>query len=287
MEAKENFKLPEETVLVKPNYENPGWVKNPRHAAYFKLEGCYDNLTIAQNRDSSGKLKNPLTNAEKAFLAQALDLDEKELSIYTKGSYLRGIYVKLGKDPVKFNLSDPEDYLRYKILLTNTDLVAKSIKDKKTKATYKYYIERQSDVAEVNKEKADINKIVWKEYGKMEDDRKKLIGFLKVHARVLNKPVIKIDSSTKIDFIQGKVSEVIESDIKKAYEILNNPSFDTILFISNGLEVGELVQEGTKYFLRGKQDLVGKTLAEAIQFFEAPINQETRLLIEETIKTKI
>lgn len=287
MEAKGKFKLPDETVYVKANYENPGWVKNPRHAGFFKLEGCFDQFTVAANRDGSGKLKNPLTNAEKEYLAEALDLDPKQLSTYTKDSYIRNVYIKCGKDPIKFDLSDPEDYIRYKVLITNSDKIAPSVKDKKFKATYKYYVERESEVAEVNKAKGDVNKTVWKEYGKMEDNRNKLITFLKVYARITNKPVVKVDTNTKIDFLQGKVSELIEKETNKVYEIMNHDSFDTILFISNATEVGELEIKGTKYMIKGGSDKVGNTLAETIKYFDSPINQELRLVIEEEINKKL
>lgn len=280
--VKEVFKLPQETVLVKPNLTNPGWVKNPRHVAFFKLEGAFDMFTVAMSRN--GTLKNPFTDAEKDYLTEVLQLDSKELSVYTANSFLRLQNIRLGKDPVKLDLSQPDDFIKYKILLTNTDKVAPSVKDVKKKGTYKYYIEREADVTSVNKEKGDINKTAWKEYGKMEENKGKLAAFLKVYSRVMGQPAKKIDKSTKLDFLQGQVSAIIEANTKQFAEIVDNPNYDTILLIAEAVEKGIIVAKGTNYFLKGGTDKLGSSLIETVSYLNNAMNQELKLTIEQQIK---
>lgn len=280
--VKEVFKLPQETVLVKPNLTNPGWVKNPRHVAFFKLEGAFDMFTVAMSRN--GTLKNPFTDAEKNYLTEVLQLDSKELSVYTANSFLRLQNIRLGKDPVKLDLSQPDDFIKYKILLTNTDKVAPSVKDVKKKGTYKYYIEREADVTSVNKEKGDINKTAWKEYGKMEENKGKLAAFLKVYSRVMGQPAKKIDKSTKLDFLQGQVSAIIEANTKQFAEIVDNPNYDTILLIAEAVEKGIIVAKGTNYFLKGGTDKLGSSLIETVSYLNNAMNQELKLTIEQQIK---
>lgn len=280
--VKEVFKLPQETVLVKPNLTNPGWVKNPRHVAFFKLEGAFDMFTVAMSRN--GTLKNPFTDAEKDYLTEVLQLDSKELSVYTANSFLRLQNIRLGKDPVKLDLSQPDDFIKYKILLTNTDKVAPSVKDVRKKGTYKYYIEREADVTSVNKEKGDINKTAWKEYGKMEENKSKLAAFLKVYSRVMGQPAKKIDKSTKLDFLQGQVSAIIEANTKQFAEIVDNPNYDTILLIAEAVEKGIIVAKGTNYFLKGGTDKLGSSLIETVSYLNNAMNQELKLTIEQQIK---
>lgn len=280
--VKEVFKLPQETVLVKPNLTNPGWVKNPRHVAFFKLEGAFDMFTVAMSRN--GTLKNPFTDAEKDYLTEVLQLDSKELSVYTANSFLRLQNIRLGKDPVKLDLSQPDDFIKYKILLTNTDKVAPSVKDVRKKGTYKYYIEREADVTSVNKEKGDINKTAWKEYGKMEENKGKLAAFLKVYSRVMGQPAKKIDKSTKLDFLQGQVSAIIEANTKQFAEIVDNPNYDTILLIAEAVEKGIIVAKGTNYFLKGGTDKLGSSLIETVSYLNNAMNQELKLTIEQQIK---
>lgn len=282
VKEKEVFALPQETVLVKPNLTNPGWVKNPRHVAFFKLEGAFDMFTVAMSRN--GTLKNPFTDAEKEYLTEVLQLDSKELSVYTANSFLRAQNIRLGKDPVKLDLSQPDDFIKYKILLTNTDKIAPSVKDVRKKGTYKYYIEREADVTSVNKEKGDINKTAWKEYGKMEENKGKLAAFLKVYSRVMGQPAKKIDKDTKLEFLQGQVSAIIEANTKQFAEIVANPNYDTILLIAEAVEKGILVAKGTNYFLKGGTDKLGSSLIETVIYLNNAMNQELKLTIEQQIK---
>lgn len=282
VKEKEVFTLPQETVLVKPNLTNPGWVKNPRHVAFFKLEGAFDMFTVAMSRN--GTLKNPFTDAEKEYLTEVLQLDSKELSVYTANSFLRAQNIRLGKDPVKLDLSQPDDFIKYKILLTNTDKIAPSVKDVRKKGTYKYYIEREADVTSVNKEKGDINKTAWKEYGKMEENKGKLAAFLKVYSRVMGQPAKKIDKDTKLEFLQGQVSAIIEANTKQFAEIVANPNYDTILLIAEAVEKGILVAKGTNYFLKGGTDKLGSSLIETVSYLNNAMNQELKLTIEQQIK---
>lgn len=84
--------------------------------------------TFVVPRLSSGMFVNVLTDAEKAFLEEIMGLEYNSLSIYKKvdnfwdDSNENGISkVTLKKQDNYFDLSNPEDYIRYKILLANKE----------------------------------------------------------------------------------------------------------------------------------------------------------------------
>jgi hypothetical protein len=278
------FQLPNKKVKVKPNFDNAGWIKNPKHVAFFKVEGAYESYPVAMDR--SGKLKNPLTKEEKDFLEKELGYENNELSVYNKNGVLAEMNIRLTKDPLELNLEDPFDYLRYKVLLTCSDKIAPSVKERKAKQTYKFYIEDEQDLISLTKEKANFVQQAWKEYGKMEDEKLKLIAFLKVYGQVMKKPVDKVDINSKIDFLQSKVVEIVEANPKAFVELVTSEDFDTILLIASAVETGVLRKDGTKYSIPDGGDHIGNTLKEAIAYLKAPVNQDLVFTLEEQIKLK-
>jgi hypothetical protein len=282
MATVKNNVLPDKVVWIKPNFENPGWIKNPKHAAFFKLEGTYDNYVWAQDRN--GKLKNLFTDEEKDFLEKELRMEPNALSVYNKQNPLKDKMIKLGKDPIKLVLSDPDDFIQLRILLTNSDKIAPSVKDIKKKATYKYYVEDEDDILEITMDKTSLTQKAWMAYGEMSKDKRKLAGFIRIYTQVKNKPITKIDSSVKLETLQAKVSNVVQNDMKNFVELVENPSYDTILLIAEGVESGEVEKKQTTYYLKGGKDKMGSTLRETIDFLNSPMNQELRLILEEKVK---
>lgn len=279
---KTGFKLPNKVVRVKFNPHNPGPIKNPKHSAYVKIEGCFDRYVCAVDR--SGKRINPLTDEEKEFLEEALSLEKNDLSIYKKDGYYARLEqrpIALGKDPLILDLSDPQDYLTMKVLLTNREKVGPDIKDLKNKQ-YKYYIEDEESVAKTKKTESTIQMTAWKEYGKMEENRGKMISFLKVYSQLRGKSftMYKVDRNSKLELIQSKLIDIISSDIKAFVEIIENEHFETILLIAESIESREIEKQGTKYFLKGGVDKIGDSLIETIQYLNNGSNADLRLILE-------
>lgn len=277
------FQLPDKKVKVKPNLENPGWIKNKRHAAFFKVEGAYESYPVAMNRN--GSLKNPFTDEEKKFLEEVMGYEPNTLSVYKKEGPLREISVRLTKDPLELDLSNAEDYIKYKVLLTNSDRIAPSVKDIKAKGTYKFYIEDADEVAQITKLKGSLEQKAWTEYGKISENKGRLIAFLKVYNQVKKLPAMKIDKDSKLEFLQAKVMDAISINKQDFIDIVSNPDFDVMLTVAEGVETGVLKKNGTKYYL-AEGDQIGDTLKHAIDYLKAPVNQELRLIVEEQIKLK-
>jgi hypothetical protein len=277
------FTLPSKKVRVRPCLENPGWIKNPRHAAFFKVEGAYESYPVAMKRD--GNLKNPFTDEEKEFLEDVYGYENNTLSVYKENGPLRKINVRLTKDGMTLDLSNPDDYITYKVLLTNSDKIAPSVKDRKAKQTYKFYIEDESEVAEMKSNDANINQIAWMEYGKISENKSKLAAFLKIYSQVFKTPITKIDKNTDIKFLQGKVSDIVKDKMQGFVEIVKSPDYDTMLLIAEATEVGVIIRTGIKYSLP-EGDMLGNNLKETIQFLKSPVNQELVLIIEQQIKLK-
>lgn len=277
-----NFELPQKKVYIKPNLANPGWVKNPKSPAFFKMEGTFDRLVCAQLRN--GQLANVLTKEEKEFLEKALNMEENALSIHRKkDNFWHTQYVSLGRDTITLDLSQPMDYIKYKIALTNKFIVAQSQAEARSNKT-KYYIEDPSDVQkEVNK-KANLSKTAWSWYGKVENDPSKLRSFLVVFNESFGRATKKVAKDTQLAFLQKEISDLIDTRINDVVEIVSNPDYSVREMIGEGIQTGVLEKQGLKYYIAGSKEKLGDDLPSTIEFFKNPSNQETVLLIEERIK---
>lgn len=278
----EQFTLPDKKVSIKPNLRNPGWVKNPKSPAFFKMEGTFDRLVCAQLRN--GQLANPLTDVEKKYLEQLMDMEENGLSIHKrKDNFWHTQYISLGRDTTVLDLSKPMDYIKYKIALTNKKIVAPNEEIARYNRT-KYYIEDMEDVQKATKIKTNLNKTAWTAYGKIENNSKALRNFLIVFNESFANATKKISKDTKLAFLQKEVSDIIENRIKDFVEIITDENYDIRTLIAEGIQEGVLEKQGLKYFISGSKEKLGDDLISTINFFKNPSNQETKLLIEERIK---
>ncbi|MCF0130779.1 MAG: hypothetical protein HUJ71_03585, partial [Pseudobutyrivibrio sp.] len=154
------------------------WGNNPKHV----LSGGMADTAVRSfvvPRLSSGLLVNVLTDSEKAFLEEYMGLEYNALSIYKKvnnfwsDSNETGINrVRLTKHDNYLDLSDPEDYIKYKILLANKDFIAPSLQalQDAPKATYQFVIIEEGQETKMAQSNMSATMACYKEYGKIEND---------------------------------------------------------------------------------------------------------------------
>ena len=119
---------------------------------------------------STKTYKNVLTNDEKDFLEQALRLEKNALSVYnTTNNFWQSYKVKINtKEGLHLDLSNPEDYIKYKVLLANNDFVAPSVQERIDRPKKSYQFEMVSENNEVDMENVKVDALISgaKELGK-------------------------------------------------------------------------------------------------------------------------
>lgn len=139
--------LRNERIIVRHVPKETGIVRDPKHILYGGMaENAVRWFTVP--RLSSGAYVNVLTNSEKTFLEEVMGLEYNALSVYNKiDNYWDNIHVRLNKQDNFLNLADPEDYIKYKILLANKDHIAPSLQHLQDhpKATYQFVIIQEGE----------------------------------------------------------------------------------------------------------------------------------------------
>lgn len=268
-----------------------GAIEDKSHVLYGGLsERSVVILTVPVLR--TGAFKNVLTKAEKDFLEYELGLEVGALNVYNKKDNFwdngteGGINtVRLGKRDTILDLSKPEDYIRYKILLANTDIVAPDIYtlQDRPKATYQFVLIAEDETNAAAKTKMNYKMQCYTEYSKIatkEDILKSIIETM------TSKPIAR---TTKLEFLQTRIGELIDSDSKTFYKIITDPLLATRVLIKKATEQGLISKKGDFYYLRSDNSPLCEggedpTLTMAAKYLSDPRRQTIKLSLEAQIK---
>jgi hypothetical protein len=283
--------LRNERVIVRYISRPSSMVPNKNHVLYGGMaETATRRFTVP--RLSNGSFKNVLTNSEKEYLEEVMGLEINALSVHNRknnfwdDSNPEGFgRVELHKQDNYLDLSIPEEYIKYKVLLANKDLICPSLEelDERPKATYQFVILSENAKAASNLKRVDAQKNCWKEFGKIEDDTDTLRTVIEL---VEKRPLAP---KTKLDFLQGKVSELIDNDPRKMLSVLTDAYLPAKVLIKRGVEKGIISWRNDLYYLREDGHPLcelgeNSTLNNAAKYITSPKNQELKFTIEAKLK---
>ena len=277
--------LRNERVIVKHVPKETGIVRDPKHILYGGMaEGAVRWLTVP--RLTSGMYVNVLTNAEKACLEEVMGLEYNALSIYNKvDNFWDNYQVRLTKQDNILNLAEPDDYIKYKVLLINKDIVAPSLQDLEDhpKATYQFVIIHENEESQASKKKMNATMQAYMEFGKIQDNADILRTIIET---IDGRPTSK---SSKIEFLQEKVGKLIQADARLFVRVATDPLLSTKVLIKKAIEGGLISNRGGMLYLKADgtplcEDNEEPTLNIAAKYLNMPKHQELKFAIEAKLK---
>lgn len=241
-------------------------------------------VTLVVPKLNTGTFVNVLTDAEKSFLEEYMGLEYNALSIYKKpeeenfwnDASSNGINkVVLIKGDNYFDLSNPQDYIKYKILLANKNIICPSLTALKEtpKATYKFVIIAEGEESKQAKSNMNNTMMCYKEYGKIEEN----IDLLRMIVETIDgRPTAP---SVKLEFLQNKCNTLIQKDPKKFLSVITDPLLSTKALIKLSIENGSIANRGNYLYLRSDNTPLCEqneepTLNFAAKYLNAPKHQD-------------
>ena len=274
--------LKNERVIVRRLLKE-GKITNPKHVLYGGMAlGAFHTFTVPMLRN--GHLVDVLTKAEKAYLGEAMGLETNALSVHRQvDNYWSNYQVKLGKEDTILDLSIPEEYIKYKVLLANTECIAPSLDavNLKQKETYEYVLLHEEEEAKANKKRVNKNIEAYKILGKIEGDKDKLRTIVEI---ATSRPQHRTAS---IDALTDQIDRLIQANANLFLTIAQDPLLDTKVLLKKGIETGAVkVKNDLFYDADGKPlcDAGNATFSVAAEWLNKPKNQGTKLAIEAKIK---
>lgn len=241
----------------------------------------------------NGGFVNVLTDSEKAYLEECMQLGEGALSVHKTGpnNYWNSANpngvgrIVLSKGDTKFNLSDPKDYIKYKVLLAHKDKIAPSLKDYQDnpKATYEYIIVSDVETSKMETLQVNIKQQAWMEFGKVNDNRDVLIAVIEaIEGRPLSPKV-------KMEYLQSKTGELIDHNPRIFVATVTDPLLPTKILIKKAVSEGILSNRGGFIYERKSNmplcnDGQDPTMNVAAAYLNLPKNQELKFSIEAQLK---
>lgn len=251
--------------------------------------GLNDGSTIticAPVLRSTGKYKNILTNDEKDFLEEYLGLDFGALSVYNReNNFWDNFKIRLTKEGLRLNLNDPEDYIKYKVLLANDDKVAPSVQElqDRRKQTYRYVLVRETEESSLENARMDATMASYKEFGKIENDT----DTMRVLVELLDARPYAANTAT--EFLRSRINQLIQKDPKIFLKQITDPLLHSKVIIRRATELGKLSVRGNFYYTKSDNMPLCEageepTLSIAARYLNLPAHQDIKFLLESEIE---
>ena len=245
--------LRNERVIVRFVPSPTAMVQRKGHLLYGGMAESAVRSFVVPRMAKTGMYKNVLTDNEKSFLEKVMGLEINALSIYKKegnfwdDSNPNGIgRVILHKQDNYLDLSIPEQYIQYKILLANKDYIAASMEEleERPKATYQFVIISEGAETQKNLSKMDVTMECYTEYGAVRNDK----DTLKVIIEQLERR--PISSNVKLDYLQSKINEYIQADPRRFHSVIKDEYLPMKVLIKKAVEAGLVGTKNNTYYLR-------------------------------------
>lgn len=278
--------LRNERVIIRHIPKESGSITNTKHIAYGGMMRGAIRIFTVPIIASTGSYYDVLTKKEKACLEKAMHLEDNALSVHkTKENFWENFIVRLTKEDNYLSLSDPIEYIKYKVLLANKDFIASSIEEAedKPKATYQFVIIRENEELARSRTKMSATMESYKEFGKIEDN----IPLMRTIVETIDgKPT---SPKINIEFLKTRINNIIQADCRIFLKIVKDPLLNTKVLIKQAIEAGIISNRGSfLYVTETNTPLCNNgedpTLNVAAKYLNLPKNQELKFSIEGKLK---
>ena len=281
--------LTNKKIKVRPITRQNGFYKSG-HDGHFMFSGTKQVIPAMLNK--GGQIVDPfagVADEDLEIIAKKLSKSVEDFSIYKdeknfwKGwkensDWRRGFEVTLDKEEKELDLSDPLDFIAYRVLVTNTDKIAPSWEERYNKGSFKWALVDTEDEVIEKVKSSDKKKQAYKEFGKMEDSDTRLTNFLRVYG-------VTVPTNASKDWKKAEVDKIIDTNIDNFLRIVEDPDYENRLFILDAVNVKAIKKTGTdEYSLLGGK--VMGTMKETIKFIKDPKNQPEVLTIKARLEAK-
>lgn len=279
--------LSNKRVIIRFVPKESGMVTDSKHVLYGGM-AMNASRSYSVPRLRSGEYKNVLTDSEKEFLEDYMGLEPNALSIYRKqDNFWRGRLVKLEKQDNYLDLSKPEDFIDYKILLANNEFIAPSLTelDRRPLATYEFVVIDEQEAEDRSGAKMEVTKKCYMEFGKHEMDWM----YLKTVVEILEKRAYT--NKVTLNTLKDKCNGLIQQDPGKFLRTISDELMPMIILVKRGVSAGVISTKGQYYYLRSDGSPLcdhneDPTLRNAAHYLSLARNQALRFTIEGQVSAK-
>ena len=278
--------LRNERIIVRHIPKESGMISDPKHVLYGGMADDAAMYITVPILASTGTYVNVLTNSEKEFLESIMGLEKNALSIYLKNdNFWENYMVRLVKGDNLIDLSIPDDYIKYKVLLANKDLIAPSISalNDTPKATYKFVIISENEEAREENKNLSATMEAYVKLGEIQEDK----DILKFVVETVDGRPLSRDS--KLTYIKAQAYKLIQANPKLFLQVCNDPLLKTKVLISRCINYGVIAKRGDFLYTADTNTPLCENgedpvFSVAARYLNAPKHQDLKFSIEAKLK---
>lgn len=269
------FSLPKRRVKVIPIKRNNPMALNSKSENNFLYGTAHRRYTLPLR--SSGNLVDPFgSDEERAFIEKELVMEKGSLSVNKREKNFwkedfKGVV--LTKEEIVLDLSNPNDYLKYRVLLTNKQFIAPDEDSIKKSPEFQYAIVDLGYEDAQGANKADQLTDAALEFASIRNDRESLADAL-----YLLNPGMRVAPDASLEWIKGQVSNHMTKDPVKFLRTLRDPQAKTRILLARAIHAKAITIDRGVY--RTSDRIIGINLDAAIAYLNEPVNADIRSLIE-------
>jgi len=236
-------------VFLKPVIRGGKMIKSADHVAYFQYEGANNWFQLA--RTSRNALVDPFVNdEEKRFFESELDLD---LNIHKKkDNFWTTFFVKVVKDwnlmhvGYEFDLSDPMDVLRFKVM-QHEPTVAPNWDKKFARGEYRFALVEEDYEEKVATDATQKLISAYTFLGTIKNSATKMKEFLGVYL-METKSTKQVPNDASKEWLAKELKKVIDADLNIMLKLMDDKESSIKHLILKGIKVGAIIKEGRNQY---------------------------------------
>jgi len=279
--------LQNKKVFLKPVIRGGKMIKSPDHVAYFQYEGANNWFQLA--RTSRNTLVDPFVNdEEKKFFEKTLDID---LNIHKKkDNFWATFFVKIVKDwnlmhtGYEFNLSDPMDVLRFKVM-QHEPTVAPDWEHRFAKGEYRFALVEEDYEERVE---TDTTKKLVSAYtflGTLKGSATRMNEFLGTFL-METKSTKQVPADASKEWLSKEIKKAIDSDIDTVLRLIDDKDASIKHLILKGIRAGAIIKESrNNYNIPGEG--VSYMLDELVKYLKDAEKTKSDLYLKLIARVKI
>lgn len=289
------FKLQNRKVLIKPIVREGKWL-GKSHSGNFMYDNTRMFVTVPRSGET-GRLIDPLTSEEREFFEDrelsGLDFSKGDLNPNKAANPKEGFYpfwqsyeymihknqgvVNEGTVLDELDLSNPSDYLAYKVLLANSrtgGVVAPDWASRYNQGTYKIVIVEDSyDMEEKSSRSMKLGE-AYKHFNKIMGSQVEMYELLSVYW-LENRKAAKPSEDSKPEWLRAEIQRIIDEDIDTFLKLIKT-NYEEKLVVHKGMKAGAITRSG-EMFINMEGAPVGNSINEVLLYYKDERHQEEKL----------
>lgn len=281
-----SFHLPNEKVMVEFVKAERGTIDNPKHVLYGgMMEGAFREF-VPKKSEKTFKYIPLLSKIEQAFIEDALAFGKGDLNVYRPdNNYWDDVSLRVPKEGTQLNLSDPVEFMQFKMLLTYVNTVAPSLADLRAqnRPTYRFVVIRGHERENEEVMFFNVRREAYSISTKLETSTESMRNFLYLMG-------LRIPPNVARPWLVAKLANYVETSPEEVIKVHTAEDYSTRALLAKAVLAGVVTDTNNVYYLEGQVPLCSEgelpNLTNAIKFLASTGNADIKNLIDAKLGIK-